>query len=312
MNQIYVCFLLLLSLLSFHCSEELSPPDATLGWEEEIVPEHRQERGTYSDSMPRAVRIADFFPVMDSISEAMDTLTGYSVHPHLLMRANGWILERLVHTDYYQMAARDSFVYDQSQEIVIREGEQLFIPGEKWGVQLSERIALTWIDINIPEYALRIMEGQREVMKISIRVGQNRKGYFADGDRLADLRTKTGTGKISGINYHPIFANPRTGARYETTRRDDGRRTLLPLIPSLDPEINGVCTGQLIHCTTNPETLGRAYSNGCIGVGEADMWRIFSRAPEGTFIRIRYDLQVEDESGEQILLPDVYGYSRAR
>ena len=50
--------------------------------------------------------------------------------------------------------------------------------------------------------------------------------------------------------------------------------TKLPQIPFIETEINGIRNGQLIHPTTNPETLNKAYSNGCIGTKEADAWVI--------------------------------------
>ncbi len=80
----------------------------------------------------------------------------------------------------------------------------------------------------------------------------------------------------------------------------------MPLIPTLEPEINGACYGQLIHPTTNPNTLGKAYSHGCIGTREGDAWRIFFHTRIGTPIEIRYDLTGIDSNGDTLVFPDVY------
>jgi L,D-transpeptidase ErfK/SrfK len=62
----------------------------------------------------------------------------------------------------------------------------------------------------------------------------------------------------------------------------------------------------MIHPTTNPVTLGRAYSNGCIGTAEADAWIIYYHAPPGTPLKIRYDLEVRNVFNELQNLEDTY------
>ena len=109
---------------------------------------------------------------------------------------------------------------------------------------------------------------------------------------------------------NPDYYNPSDGHQYYVTRRDDERITSLPQIPFIETEINGIRNGQLIHPTTNPKTLGKAYSNGCIGTKEADAWVIYYYAPIGTKINIRYDLKAKDSIGENITLKDIYGYSK--
>lgn len=257
-------------------------------------------------AVDHTVYVGTIFRFLDSLSVAHQPQVDYPLNDHLWLQANPWLIERMAGTDYYLMMAADSFVYDQRQLVLLRANDSLWLPGQAWGEELWRRSANTWIDINIPEYTLRIYRNGQELLRAIVRVGRHGKGYFADTGREEDLRTRTGEGSIADINYDPIFANPRTGKRYETTGRDDGRRTLLPRIPSLEPEINGRCTGQLIHCTTNPETLGRAYSHGCIGIGEADMWRIYAYSPVGTRIRIRYDLIGQREDGSLYKLTDIY------
>ncbi len=122
------------------------------------------------------------------------------------------------------------------------------------------------------------------------------------------MRTKTGTGTIVAHVCNPDYYNLSDGQQYYVTRRDDERVTSLPQIPFIETEINGIRNGQLIHPTTNPATLNKAYLNGCIRTKEADEWIIYYHAPIGIKINIRYDLHVNDSLGNTITLKDIYGY----
>jgi len=137
-------------------------------------------------------------------------------------------------------------------------------------------------------------------------VGRNEKKYLKMGDRITDLKTKKGKGKIVAHVKDPDYYNPVNGHQYYVTRRDDLKVTKLPQIPWIETEINGIRYGQLIHPTTNPKTLKKAYSNGCIGTSESDAWIIYYNAPIGTNINIRYDLNVVNHNGENIVLKDIY------
>lgn len=255
-----------------------------------------------------AVRIRDYFHFMDSLVITYDDLMEYPLSEHLLVRANPWIIDTLANTGYYRMAAQDSFVYDQKQQIALPRGNMLRIPDSLMGCNLLQNFENTRIDINIPEFALRIFQDSSLLYTFPIRVGQNRKRYLVMGDRRTDLRTKHGKGIIIKHVKDPDFYNPVDGKRFYFTKRDDQKTTLMPQIPWLETEIDGIRNGQMIHPTTNPETLGKAYSNGCIGVREADAWVIYYHAPIGTPINIRYDLKVKDEKGNEKVLRDIYGY----
>ncbi|MGB5498815.1 MAG: L,D-transpeptidase, partial [Maribacter sp.] len=162
------------------------------------------------------------------------------------------------------------------------------------------------IDINLPEYKLRIYEGSTLLATYPIRIGQNKRKYLKMGDRITDLKTKQGKGRVVGYRKNPAFYNPETGKLFSVTRRDDNKTTLMPKIPWIVTEINGIRNGQLIHPTTNPKSLGKAYSNGCIGVKESDAWRIYYQCPIGTEINIRYDLKIVNDEGNVLLLEDIY------
>lgn len=252
------------------------------------------------------IRVGKYFQFMDSVVGKYDSIVPYDLSEHLLVRNNPWIIDTLENTDYYRMMARDSFVYDQKQMIVLPKGSQLTIPDSLSACKLLEAFSNTEIDVNIPEYKLRIFQDSILLYEFPVRVGQFRERYLKFGDRVTDLRTKTGKGTIVKHVKHPDFYNPVNGKRFYVTRRDDEKTTMMPQIPWIETEINNVRNGQMIHPTTNPKTLGKAYSNGCIGLGEADSWRVYYYAPLGTKLRIRYDLETYDEGMVISVLRDVY------
>ena len=261
--------------------------------------------------VPREIKVKDYFQYIDSLVARFDSLVPYQLTEHLLVRANPWIIDSLIETDYYRRIARGEFVYDQRKLPILRQGDTLNIPDTVQAREIQHRMDNTWIDLNIPEYLLRIVEGQDTIYCITIRVGQNKKRFQQALGRVEDLRTRPGVGKIVRINRAPtLFVDPHTGRRFTHTKRDDGRTTRMPLIPWLEPEINGVRLGQMIHPTTNPETLGRAYSNGCIGCTEGEAWRIYYHAPVGTKVVIRYDLLLIGPGGDTLRLPDIYGWGK--
>ncbi|WP_339724539.1 L,D-transpeptidase [Maribacter stanieri] len=252
------------------------------------------------------IRVGKYFQFMDSVVGKYDSIVPYDLSEHLLVRNNPWIIDTLENTDYYRMMARDSFVYDQKQMIVLPKGSQLTIPDSLSACKLLEAFSNTEIDVNIPEYKLRIFQDSTLLYEFPVRVGQFRERYLKFGDRVTDLRTKTGKGSIVKHVKHPDFYNPVNGKRFYVTRRDDEKTTMMPQIPWIETEINNVRNGQMIHPTTNPKTLGKAYSNGCIGLGEADSWRVYYYAPLGTKLRIRYDLETYDEGMVISVLRDIY------
>lgn len=261
--------------------------------------------------VPHPVTIEGYFWFMDSLVAVYQPQLPFTVSEHLLVHANPWVLDTLAATDYYRRMARDSFVYDQRQQVALPAGSRLLIPDSALASQLQQRLEAMWLDINIPEFRLRIYQDSTELFCFPVRVGQNRSRFLAMSGIETDLRTHPGMGTIVRIERDPVFYNPVDGTRYYSTRRDDGRRTLMPRIPWLETEIDGRRNGQLIHPTTNPETLGRAYSNGCIGTGEAAAWIIYYHAPLGTPVQIRYDLNVADSSGGNMPLKDIYGWGQA-
>ena len=254
----------------------------------------------------RNIIVENYFEYLDSIVERYDSLVSYKLTEHLLVRTNSWIIDTLQNTDYYRKKALDSFVFSQKKMIVLPKGASIVIPDSITAKEMLDSFQKTRIDINIPEFKLRIYEDSLKLYDFPVRVGRNEKKYLKMSDRVEDLKTKTGKGFIINYERKPRYVNPVNNLEYLTTRRDDNKITKLPQIPFIETEINGLRNGQMIHPTTNPITLGKAYSNGCIGTKEADAWVIYYHAPIGTKIRIRYDLEILDKKGGKKYLKNIY------
>ena len=258
--------------------------------------------------VPKNILVKNYFPFLDSVIKYLNSKEDLNLTEHLLVRYNPWIIDSLSQTDYYKMMAKDSFVYDQKELIVLKKGSKILIPDSIAVSNLLTIFDNTYIDINIPEFKLRVLEDSREILKFPVRVGRNEKKYLKMGDRITDLKTIQGIGKIVKHVKNPDYYNPVNGHRYYLTKRDDNKITKLPQVPFLETEINGVRNGQLIHPTTNPETLSKAYSNGCVGIGEGDAWELYYYAPINTKVVIRYNLKSVDSKGDTLTFKNIYGY----
>ncbi|MCK0178419.1 L,D-transpeptidase [Flavobacteriaceae bacterium S0862] len=256
--------------------------------------------------LKKEITVENYFQFLDSLVNKYDSLTSYRLSEHLLVRANPWIIDTLQNTDYYRRIAQDSFVYNQKNMTVLAKGATLVIPDSILAEKIQNSFNSTLIDVNIPEFKLRIYEANNILFDFPVRVGRDEKVYLEMSGRIQDLKTITGKGRIVNHVRNPRYVNPVNNHEYFVTKRDDERVTKLPQIPFIETEINGVRNGQLIHPTTNAVTLGKAYSNGCIGTSEADAWVIYYYAPLETKVKIRYDLNVVDEVGDSIVLKDIY------
>lgn len=300
--------LLVFGTLFWGCRE--SPPP---------MPEPPAPKETFVESnppvfirIPHPIRIKGYFAFMDSLLVTQDSLLDYELDEHLLVRANPWLINRLANTDYYLQKARGIKIMDQVECTVLRTRDSLLIPDAGFAHRIRQQMQNTVIDINLPEFVLRIVEDEEVKYTFPVRIGQDRIRYLAMAGRNVDLRTRTGIGEITRISKQPTYINPSNNRVYRKTRRDDGEVTALPIIPWLEPTIDGIRYGQLIHPTTNPVTLGKTSSNGCIGTRESDAWVIYYHAPIGTRVVIRYDRQIVDSQGDTILLPDIYPGFKAR
>jgi L,D-transpeptidase catalytic domain len=262
----------------------------------------------FTHVVEKNIRVKDYFRYMDKVVRKYDTLLSYKLTPHLLARMNPWIIDSFANTDYYRQLKRGNFIFDQQELVILKKGTTLFVRTDEIANQILEKQAATYIDVNVPEYKLSIIEGADTVGNFLIRVGRNSVRQWAVyKDKVVNLRTKTGMGKIVNTYFKTASLDPATGRVYYKTTRDDNQITMMPLMPWIEPEINKERFGQLIHPTTNEKSLGKAFSNGCIGAGEGDIWRIFFYAPVGTRMQVRYDLDIIDEQGNWVRLADIYG-----
>lgn len=303
---------LLFFLLGFICachqrssveSVEHAIPEAEL-----IVVKER----VFTEPFKTDVLMKHYFHTIDSIVALYDSIYPWNLTEHVLVRANPWLIDTLANTDYYTQKARGVFIEDQKEMVILPAGTTLEIPDSLAADSIAKRFDNTVIDVNIPEFTLRIMEYEKTIRECKVRVGRNDRQYMKTTGREADLRTVTGIGSIVRIARDPYYVNPTTGKRYYATRRDDGKYTKMPQIPWLEPELDGVLPGDLIHPTTNPETLGKPCSHGCVGCSETDAWYVYYSAPIGTKVVFRYDLTVINSKGDTIELPDIYNKKAAK
>ena len=252
------------------------------------------------------VPIRSYFKWMDSLVAKQNLKNNYIINEYLIVHNNKWIIDTLAHTDYYYLMDKGIFNNDSKSLIALKKGQVLVIPDAVKTQQLRAQLQNTQLDLNIPEFRLRIIQDEKEVYSFPVRVGQNGKRYLAMAKGVVDMRTKVGIGTIIRVNKNPTFINPKNNKKYKLTRRDDGKVTQLPIIPWLEPAINGVSHGQLIHPTTNLATLEKAYSNGCVGLRESDAWYVYYYAPLDTKVVFRYDLQAINDKGERIEFDDIY------
>ena len=162
------------------------------------------------------------------------------------------------------------------------------------------------IYVNIPSFTLKLISGGECEKKYKIRVG-----------KLA-TKTITGVGSVTKkfkTSYFRYSSGEQKGEiiRYSNIRSSFNgkivKRIKIPYdkIKGVELEINGVVTGQIIHATTNPETLGHACSSGCIGLSIEDMLDLYGRVKSGTKVLIEYN-PVEYHDGFFYFHPDIYNY----
>lgn len=257
-------------------------------------------------SIKKDIPIHAYFKWMDSIVEEHNQIHNYLIDEYIVVHHNPWIIDTLAHTDYYYLINKGIFNEDSQSLIALKQDQVLVIPDSLQTKALKAQLAATSLELNIPEFRLRIVQNEKVIYTFPVRVGKVGKRYMHMAKATVDMRTHPGTGEIIRVNKNPTYKNPVNNSKYVRTNRDDGKNTALPAIPWLEPSINGRSLGQLIHPTTNLATLERASSNGCIGLRESDAWIVYYYAPLGTKVEFKYELFGENEDGETVEFKDIY------
>ena len=258
------------------------------------------------DTVKSDIKVKNYFTYIDKIVAKYNDTLNYSINEYTLVNNNPWIIDSLAATDYYYNRERGKKIKNQKDFIIIPKGTILNIPTQIQHEAIMQNLLQNRIVVNVPEYKLRIFNNGLLLKDALIRVGKNESRYLASIEKYTDLRTKPGHGKVHSTERNPTWINPVDGHKYTETTRDDKEKTVMPITPSITLNVNNVITGQLIHATTNPETLGKAYSNGCMGTNEFDIWYIYYYSPPGVNVEIIYDLNplgTEDTSDD---LKDIY------
>lgn len=307
-NQMIYIWCIPFVLLVFSCRDDKGELNHTGIVADTIVKVEKVFR-----EIPEDIYVRDYFRWVSACVDSINADRSDSVDEYVLVHANPWIIDSLRHTDYYYLKDLGIISKDPAAIRIIEKGSLLYVPDSLAAAAIRADLENTSLDINIPEFKLRVVRHDSTLLEFPVRVGRNERRYLAMAGGVVDMRTQVGVGKIVRVNRNPVFINPRDNKKYLVTHRDDNIVTKLPNIPWLEPEINGTRYGQLFHPTTNLETLGKAYSNGCIGLRESDSWSLYFFAPLGAKVVIRYDLQITGEDGAIRELPNIYpGFEKRR
>ncbi len=160
-----------------------------------------------------------------------------------------------------------------------------------------------YIIINIPSYEM-FLHNRGKNSKYNIRIGKPSKP------------TDLGNGIIVQKIVNPVFRytiGEQAGEIITKSRiYDTPNGKLLKIIPmpyekmrSLEPMINGKRNGQMIHSTTNSETIGFAWSSGCVGLNIDDMLELYPKVNLYTKISVKYEV-IKYTPKTIILYQDIY------
>jgi L,D-transpeptidase catalytic domain len=257
----------------------------------------------------REITMKKYFAFIDSVVNLYPALSDTELGEYALVHYNSWIIDSLRATDYYFQKRKGKFQQDLSEEIILHKADTLLIPDKHIIDSILVKLSSNYIDVNIPEFKLRLIQNQDTLFAFKVRVGRYAEEYLEAVGRKVNQQTPIGKGKIIKVWRAPVFYDLHTGIKLEETKRDDRKTTKMPSIPSLEPSINGVRYGSMFHATTNLKTVGKAYSNGCIGLREADMWSVYYYAPVGSRVVLRYDLNVLNQKKDTVRLKDIYHLS---
>ncbi len=168
---------ILLTMLKFCCPKDETIPLSSNFTSAKV---HLEPNSTKEIIIEKNILIESYFRYIDSVVGKHQSLTRYNLSEHILVRANPWIIDTFQNTDYYRMKARDSFVYNQKKMIALPKGNSIVIPDSIQAKKIQVAFEKTVIDINIPEYKLRINEDSTLLFEFPIRVGRDEKKVYGN------------------------------------------------------------------------------------------------------------------------------------
>ena len=126
-KSFYLALLTSLLLFPFSCRQP-EPINTEIG--AFSIPVDSVIRATHLYSIPITydVSIDCYFDLLDTLVHRYDSLVPYTLDEYLLVRANPWLIDSFVASDYYTQMERGNFVYDQLAYIILHKGDSLLVP----------------------------------------------------------------------------------------------------------------------------------------------------------------------------------------
>lgn len=122
--------------------------------------------------IPKDVPMRNYFKWMNSVIAVHNQNRTYLIDEYILIQNNFWILDTLVHTDYYYKMEKKLFNEDSQVLIALHKGQTLTVPDSLQSEKINDRLGNTFIGINIPEFRLRIVENRKEIYQLPFVKGR--------------------------------------------------------------------------------------------------------------------------------------------
>ena len=217
-NLFKISVLVVLAFTAVVCSKsiKLSVPNA----EQEISPGSDSTDISFGKNsilgwikIEEDIDIKHYFPFMDKLILKADTFKNWNINEYIIVHSNPWILDSLVASDYYSLQEKGIFNYDQTAIVILHKGDSIAIPDSAYAANINSKLASTIIDVNIPEFTLRLYQMNDTLLSGPVRVGRDAKKYIYVIDRTIDLKTPIGEGKIIRICLLYTSPSPRDRTR---------------------------------------------------------------------------------------------------
>ena len=103
--------------------------------------------------------MGEYFDVMDDFIDRYNEIQNTPIDEYIFVHCNPWIIDSLAATDYYIMKEKGNTVLDNRNLIILNRGDKLNLPDSAEIIKIKLKLDSIWLDVNIPEYKLRIRKG---------------------------------------------------------------------------------------------------------------------------------------------------------